>query len=124
MPKWDPARHREVFNRGSLFPSNFRYGMSKTALHPSWVARTLMKVEADLVRHAQNYTGDREYTRARIEVNAKGWPIIHVWLQMQGDEGYREAQELADILLGQGATVSRHKLIADLWIAEAVYQPR
>jgi len=124
MPKWDAARQREVFNRGSLFPANFRYGASKTAVHPSWVARTLMKAEADLTRRAQNYTGDRDYTRARVEVNPKGWPIIHVWLQMQGDEGRPEAQELADILLGQGATVSQHKLIANLWIAEAVYQPR
>jgi hypothetical protein len=124
MPKWPADKQREVFDRGSIVPPGYRYGASKTAVHPSWVARTLMKAEADLTRRAQNYTGDREHTRARVEVNPKGWPIIHVWLQMQGDEGRPEAQELADLLLGQGATVSRHKLVADLWIAEAVYQPR
>jgi hypothetical protein len=124
MPKWKPEKQQEVFERGSIVPQGYRYATRKCAGRSSWVAETLMKAESDLTRKAQRYTGESNHTRARIESNPNGWPVIHVWLQLQEDEGIQEAQEISDILLGRGATVTGHKLVPGLWVAEVAFRPK
>lgn len=98
---------------------HLRQAGQRQAATPSWLARRMLKLGDELTKAAQKYTGETKHTKAKVEPAAHG-VLFRVWLQLDEQDGRTEAQELASVILGPEAVVGEHKLVPNLWVANAL----
>ena len=87
-----------------------------------WIARAIEKailgMQNDLAAAAKKYTGGPK-SNAKIDRSNQGIRFL-VWLDFSKDPEVKrsEIQETAEVILGQGARISPHKMVQTMWIAE------
>jgi hypothetical protein len=103
------------------------YDYNRTAGAQSFFARKVQEIatslEADLDKAVEKYTGSRSTAgSARVEVKQGNRLWVTLWLEL-GIEGNRaEAQELAEILIGEGVEVGPHSLKPTIWVCGKIIQ--
>lgn len=111
------------------------YDYNRTAATPSKFARILEKmakdIEAELREGVGKYTGN---DRGNAQVKVVGEKLhLKVWMylgegitpfptkeELAAQKTKAEADELAEILLGEGAAVGQHAMVPDMWVATRI----
>lgn len=102
------------------------YSYDRTASQ-SFFARTLQdwatNLESDLNVAVKRYTGTQSTAgTARVEVDQTNKLEITLWLELGPEGNKAEAQEMAELLVGQRAEVEPHRLVPTTWVVHKTIQ--